>query len=1566
MLVNLTPVQNYLARKATHMLAQKLKTKVSLQHVRIDLLNHVVLEGLYIQDQRGDTLLYAGSAEARITDWFFLKKETPVLSYIGLHNAYVHMYRTPAADLWNYRFVLDAFTSNTQKKKTSQPQEFELDLKKIDLQNVRFHMDDGWVGEDMDFDVGSLAVNVNKLDLKKKLMNVQSIALGNTSISMDSYQGGRPPRPRKPKSNVYDNTPFNTDGWVINLDDLSLKDCAFALKSNEREPEPSEFDASHLRISKISLQAEAINIKGDTLHGDIKHLAATERCGLAIKEFRSRVTVSPNASICDKLYLETNYSKLQRFYAMRYARFPDFEDYINRVQMEAHLANSTIDVRDIAYFAPQLRQYPSVVKIAGNVWGSVADIKGTDLLLNDGANSLKGNLKMTGLPDIYKTMIDFSNGEIMTTGAGILKYAPQLRNNPNIAVEKIAYAYFKGNFKGYIENFAANGVLSSNLGTITSNIKLDMPKFVSNNAAYSGTVSTDNFDLGTLLRQPELGTLSFHGNVKGTAFDPNTAHLSMDATIGNITFHGYKYQNITADGTLEKKKFSGKVLIDDPNLSLAFYGNLDFSQPLAHVDAKANLLSSNFKALNFTKDSLQAGADFDLNCTGTNIDNFTGYAKLYNINLRRNAHRLDIDSIYINSTDENGQKTLHIESNAVAASLQGNYKLSGLPYSFQYYVGGYLPSYIKRPAHEAPEQDLSFSVSTRNMDSLLAVLAPNLKGFNDATINGTLKTGQQQLVLNAKIPFGIVNNVKLYNVNLNGSGDFRKLGVDAKADNIVLGDSLLNISMNVNANVGNDSFAFRIATASPDAYGTATLNGEGVASGDSLYLAMRPSEFYLNHDKWEIPGGSRIAFADKYLKIKDLNINSGLQHISVNTQDETTLQSLNVKTENLDIAEIGALAGLSNLQPDGRVNADLHLEHMFGKITANGQVKATDVKLGGDTVGNINITGNYDAARRIIYLDQQTGVYRGSSSLNVYGKIISDSTSAQKLDGSVQFNNAPLVWLAPFVNGYLSNMKGMLNGNVKISGTGIEPDVEGVVNLSQAGTKLDLLGTYYQIPNADITVNSKKIDLGVVKLYDSHNNEATLTGSISHQRFKKMRLNFQLTTPEFEVLNLKDYDNPLFYGNLIAKVDQFHVIGPLNDIRMDITATPIKKSHLYFPMNNTSDLGTYSYVSFKKYGENQVVYKKTNKNKLTLNINANLTPEGEITLLIDPTTGDAINAKGYGNILLQIPLGGDMRMYGPFTVEEGDYTFTFKQLFFRRKFILNQGSKIDFNGPVSQTNLGVDATYTVSARLYDLLTSYEQSDNGPVPKNELSDAKTAQNVNVILHMNGPLQDPKLTFNLDLPDRRSIGTYAYTKLEHINQSDRELFDQVAALLLIGSFIPPEGLAGSSTAVSGAINNISQIISSGASSQLTNIVNKLLGNQDLSIDLQYKNYNLSDPSTSTDVSGNQLSLGVKKNLLKDRLIVEVGGTYDWGHPSASTTTNFNLAGDFRVQYLLTENGNLRFNIFNTSNYDILAESNVYRRGIGISWRRSFDNFNDFFGIKHKTVDTADQKKPESGTD
>src|SRR5690606_36890033 len=98
----------------------------------------------------------------------------------------------------------------------------------------------------------------------------------------------------------------------------------------------------------------------------------------------------------------------------------------------------------------------------------------------------------------------------------------------------------------------------------------------------------------------------------------------------------------------------------------------------------------------------------------------------------------------------------------------------------------------------------------------------------------------------------------------------------------------------------------------------------------------------------------------------------------------------------------------------------------------------------------------------------------------------------------------------------------------------------------------------------------------------------------------------------------------------------------------------------------TASSNSYSYVSFKTYGEEQVIVKKKPKNKLNISIDAILNPLAEVTLVLDPTTGDAINATGSGNLNMEIPMDNVIKMYGIYDIEKGDDTFTLKQLFFKR------------------------------------------------------------------------------------------------------------------------------------------------------------------------------------------------------------------------------------------------------------------------------------------------------------
>lgn len=1565
LLVNFTPVQNFIVGRATSILADKLKTKVSIKHIQIDFLNHVLLQGVYIEGKEHDTLAYIGEARIRITDWFIFRKQTPVLAFAGLKKSYVHLYRKHNSADWNYQFIVDAFDTgpSTQKKKKSGGN-FEIDLNKVELEDVRFHMDDAWVGNDMDFDVGYALIKANKIDFKKKLIDLNKIDFKQVAIIYKDYDGGRPPRPRKAR--VIDNTPFNTDKWQVKLSSLKLDDCYFGFDAGNNVAIAGEFDPEHIHVKGIDIDLEKLNITGDTITAKLNNLSAKERCGITVKKLKADVSVSPNASICKNLLLETNYSKLQRYYAMLYTRFPDFEDYIHKVVMVADLKDATVDSRDVAYFAPVLKEYPAVLHVNGKAKGTVDNVAAQNLDVNDGHSTIKGNLAMKGLPDIEKTFIDFQNGKLMTNAQGIFKYAPSLKNNESFALEKFSMIYFDGNFTGYINNFATNGLLATNMGTLRSNVKLTLPGMKTDKATYTGNMTAEDVNLGALFNNKDLGTVTIKAKVNGYSFDPAIAHIQVNSTIDHFTYRDYTYHNITMDGTIEKNKFDGNMLVDDPNLALAFYGGVDFSEKQIKLNAKANLLKSNLTALKFAKDSITVTADFDLNCTGSDIDNFSGFAKLYNINMARNGHRLDLDSVYVNSAMDGVQKTLTIESNALEAKIRGNYTLSKLGNSLQYYVSGYLPDYIKKPSKEAPPQILSVDITTKEIDSLLGIIIPKIKGFNNATINGKLNTYEQAFNLSTHIPYGEINGIILRDVDINSNGNYSSLSVNTSVKQLVVGDSAVYGTVDVNAQLGNNQFTFKILTASPGTYGTATLNGHALAHGDTLDVSINPSDFLLSQNKWTIPGGT-FTLANNYLYVRELKVQSDGQSINIYSKNNSlsSTPQLIAEINNLDITPLIELTNTKDFSASGRINGIVSIDDITGNMVLNCDLKATNVQIANDTLGNLTIKGSYDVAKKLVNLENTSGIYKGNSSIVASGQLSFDSTNSENLKGHVQINNTPIDWLSPLLDGYVSRLGGTINGDINIEGSAMSPNVYGQIEMVDAAMRIDFLGTYYKIPKASINVNETAIDFGQMVVHDQFDNVALLTGKIKHKRFNDMEFDVRMKSQKIEVINLKENESELFYGNLIAAIKNFTVTGKINDVKIGIQgAQPVEKSHLYLPLASSNGLGTYNYVSFETSGQEQNLTPKV-KNKLSISISAIMTEQAEISLVLDPTSGDAINATGTGALTIDIPHGNELRMSGRYTITEGDYTFTLKDLFFKRNFKLDEGSQIFFNGPIEKTQLDVQGIYTVKTTLSGLLTTQEIAAASEKEKKEI---QTKQPINIRLYMKGSMGSPAITFKLESNDNSSI---AGNKLQIINQDNLRLNNQVASLLLFGGFISEGSSAGvAQNAVTGSISSVSQVFTGKISSELSDALSKLTGDKSLQIALNYNSYSSGLDNNTTDPNNNrnEVSFGIKKNLFRgtfnDRLSLEVGSKYDWGKNTntSSSSSNFNPVGDFRLQYQFRDGGNIRGYIFRTSSYDVLQNNNIARGGIGINWHRSFNKMTEFFrGRKYfKRKQEEEEKK------
>lgn len=140
LLLKLPAVQTFTVNRITSYLSGELKTKVEIESVNIEFLKKVVLNGIYIEDQKHDTLLYAQALKADIGLWSLFKtnKKLKVKS-IELDNANIELKRYKDVKGLNFKFIADYFSSG---KKSTDSAKFDFSIDDIKINNTRFSYTD--------------------------------------------------------------------------------------------------------------------------------------------------------------------------------------------------------------------------------------------------------------------------------------------------------------------------------------------------------------------------------------------------------------------------------------------------------------------------------------------------------------------------------------------------------------------------------------------------------------------------------------------------------------------------------------------------------------------------------------------------------------------------------------------------------------------------------------------------------------------------------------------------------------------------------------------------------------------------------------------------------------------------------------------------------------------------------------------------------------------------------------------------------------------------------------------------------------------------------------------------------------------------------------------------------------------------------------------------------------------------------------------------------------------------------------------------------------------------------
>jgi hypothetical protein len=176
-LIRIPAVQNFAKNKVVSFVEGKIKTRVEINKISLDLPKLLVLEDVYFEDQKKDTLLAGDTLKVDISLLKLLNNRVEI-NEIDLRGITVKVQRD-ADSVFNFDYIVNAFVTEQKKEPTptdtASAMKFSLD--KINLDRIRLQFNDEVMANDIDVHLGHFDTRVREFDLDRKIFSIPKIKL---------------------------------------------------------------------------------------------------------------------------------------------------------------------------------------------------------------------------------------------------------------------------------------------------------------------------------------------------------------------------------------------------------------------------------------------------------------------------------------------------------------------------------------------------------------------------------------------------------------------------------------------------------------------------------------------------------------------------------------------------------------------------------------------------------------------------------------------------------------------------------------------------------------------------------------------------------------------------------------------------------------------------------------------------------------------------------------------------------------------------------------------------------------------------------------------------------------------------------------------------------------------------------------------------------------------------------------------------------------------------------------------------------------------------------------------
>lgn len=1400
--------------------------------------------------------------------------------------------------------------------------------------------------------VGLLRVDGRKFDLAHNSIHLDELVLNNSTsvIRLGKTQAAKIVA-KEVKQEV---AVQQQKGWRFLVDKININNNTFRF-DNDNSPKLSYgIDYAHMHAEDLTLHADNFIMDTDSIGARITKGTMKEKSGLRLEALKGDLLYAHNQSYLKNFYLKTPGTELKRDLILEYASYDALMKQLPQTVMDVNIDHSYVQVKDILLFAPQLRTNPAF-RNPNDVWRLNMQASGTmnrlyvEALQFDGFQDtqLDASGTLASLTDPNQAGGTFTIRKLHTTRNDIATIAgPSLpKDQINLPATINASGTISGNAANLITNLRVN--TSSGSATINGRFSnLTNP----NAATYNARIGTSGLQLGSILRNPQMGSLTGSFTANGRGFTPDAIRTNFTGVINSFGFNNYQYRDISLKGNLNGSNYSVTTDANDPNADFNLTATGSFA-------AKASLSIDGFVdsiktlPLNFTTQPLVFRGKIEGDIPSLDPNNLEADVLITNAILVSDTSRLPLDTLHLIADKTDTGQNISIASNIIDAQLSGQYRLTELGTILQDNIQ---PYFSVTPYRRTAVQPYNiFFTANVVYDPVLSVFVPGLKKMETLQATGSLTSGQG-LQANVSTPYILFQTNEIHNLSLDVVTADSGLKVTSKIDRVQSGTALDLYNVQLNATALNNiiNFALGVDDKGGKDYYNISGNLRQPKTGDMI-ISLNPQNLMLNYELWTVTPNNSISIINNQIIANNFVLQKGGQQLSLQSTAQTGAPPLDVRFTNFQISTITGFIQPDTLFANGIINGTVTLRNLMTQPVFTSDLNITDLSFKQDTIGNVALKVNSDGNR---YQTNATITGKGNDvSLTGYFEPVGTNDIGLNLDLAIR--RIELATLKGVSGGFLKSASGSLNGAVSINGTASKPRIQGDVNFDSSKISTTLLGGPLLIHNETVKISENGIRFDNFTILDSTNNEMTLNGNMQTNNFINYNFDLTMRADNFRALHTTKKDNKLYYGDMVI-TSRMHIGGTETSPVVDGSVTILEGTDFTFVVPQVEPgvvqrEGVVEFVDFDA-PENDTLFRQYDSLNVSevlgfdIAANIEIKKEANFNVIVDAANGDFLNLKGTAQLSAGIDPSGKTTLTGTYEIEEGAYQLSFN--FLQRKFTIQKGSKIIWLGEPTNAQLEVTAVYIANTAPLDLVQGEVEFDAG---QRNYYLQKLPFHLNLIL--TGELMKPQIAFDILLPEDQNYnvgGDVVETvrrRLEMLRQQSSELNKQVLSLLVLNRFVgsnPFESSGEGFSAGSFARQSVSKLLTE----QLNDLASGLIEGVDINFDVASSD----DYTSGSRRNRTDLNVGLSKRLLNDRLTVTVGSNFQLEGPQQSNQRANNIAGNVAVNYMLSKDGRYMLRFYRKNDYEGVLDGYVIETGLGFIITVDYNRFRDLLMSKKKRAE------------